>query len=218
MPIRINLLAEAQATEELRRKDPVKRGIWVAGFFISLVLLWTLKLQCDIWFEQKDLNRINASWAEKKANYAAVTNNVFKTATIDKKLEALDDLSTNRFLWAPVLNALQKSVVNDVQVTHFKGEQRYITEISGSGAAKKAGGEVEKISLFIDAKDCNATQQNYTKFKEALGSSDYFVKSLGRHDGFVIEGTLSLPTADPSDPSRSYVTFALSSHYPEVRR
>jgi len=34
----------------------------------------------------------------------------------------------------------------------------------------------------------------------------------------VIEGTLSLPTADPSDPSLSYVTFALSSHYPEVRR
>ncbi|HEX4122197.1 MAG TPA: hypothetical protein VH619_16390 [Verrucomicrobiae bacterium] len=223
MPIRLNLLAEAQAAEELRRKDPVKLSIWVAGFFISLVLLWILKLQCDIWFEQKDLARINASWAEKKANYAAVTNNVFKTAEIDRKLAALDQLSTNRFLWAPVLNALQKSVVNDVQVTHLKGEQSYIKEEKrdiGSGANKKSipGAEVEKISLFIDAKDCNASQQNYTKFKEALCTSDYFLKSLGRRDGFVLEGTLSLPAADPSDPSRSYITFALSSHFPEVRR
>jgi hypothetical protein len=223
MPIRINLLAEAQATEELRRKDPVKRGIWLAGFAISLVLLWILKLQCDIWFDQKDLSRINASWAEKKANYAAVTNNVFKMAEIDRKLAALDNLSTNRFLWAPVLNALQKSVVNDIQVTHLKGEQKYLKENSqdiGSGPTKKTipGGEVEKISLFVDAKDCNASQQNYTKFKEALCNSDFFVKNLGRRDGFVLQGTLSLPAADPSDPSRSYITFALESHFPEVRR
>ena len=39
MPIRINLLAEAQAAEEMRRKDPVKRAVWIGGFVIFLVLL-----------------------------------------------------------------------------------------------------------------------------------------------------------------------------------
>ena len=30
MPIRLNLLAEAQAAEDLRRRDPVKRALWLA--------------------------------------------------------------------------------------------------------------------------------------------------------------------------------------------
>ncbi len=140
MPIRINLLAEGQAAEELRRKDPVKRGIWIAGFFVSLVLLWLLKLQCDIWFDQKDLTRINSRWTEIKANYAAVTNNVMKTAEINRKLVALDQLTTNRFLWAPVLNALQKCVVNNVQVLRFRGDQVYVKQDPqeiGSGATKR---------------------------------------------------------------------------------
>ena len=223
MPIRINLLAEEQAAEELRRKDPVKRGIWIAGFLVSLVLLWLLKLQFDIWFDQKDLARINNQWTEIKANYSAVTNNVLKTAEIDQKLASLDQLSTNRFLWAPVLNALQKCVVNNVQVTRLRGEQIYVKEAPhdiGSGASKKTipGAIVEKTSLYIDAKDSDANQQNYTKFKESLGNSEFFAQSLGRRDGFVFDGTLSPPTADPSDPGRAFITFALASHFPEVRR
>jgi hypothetical protein len=223
MPIRINLLAEAQASEELRRKDPVKRSVWIAGFFVSLVLLWILKLQCDIWFDQKDLARINGRWTEIKSNYAAVTNNVLKTAEIDQKLAALNELETNRFLWAPVLNALQKSVVNDVQLLHLKGQQTFVKEAPrqiGNGPTAKTvpATTTESISLFIDAKDCNAVQQNYTKYKEMLCESDFFVKSLGRRDGFVIDGTLSPPTVDPSDPSRSFITFALVSHFPEVHR
>ena len=181
MPIRINLLAESQAAEETRRKDPVKRSIWIAGFLVSLVLLWLLKLQCDIWFDQKDLAQINGRWTEIKANYGAVTNNVLKTAEIDRKLAALDQLATNRFLWAPVLNALQKCVVNNVQVTRFRGEQSYVKEEPhdiGTGATKRTipGGVVEKTSLFIDARDSDANQQNYTKFKESLCNSEFFAK------------------------------------------
>ena len=39
MPIRLNLLAEAQALEESRRRDPVKRAVW-AGVFLVLALAW----------------------------------------------------------------------------------------------------------------------------------------------------------------------------------
>jgi hypothetical protein len=223
MPIRINLLAESQAAEESRRKDPVKRGLWVCGFLVSLVLIWVLKLECDIWFDQKDLARINTRWTEIKANYGAVTNNEIKTKEIDRKLAQLDSLSTNRFLWAPVLNALQKSVINNVQVLRLRGEQVYTVEAPhdiGTGAAKRTipGGVAERTSLFIDAKDADAGQENYTRFKEALCNSEFFVKSLGRRDGFVFEGTLSAPSADPGDPGHSFVTFEVASHFPEVRR
>jgi hypothetical protein len=223
MPIRINLLAEAQEAEEFRRKDPVKRAIWIASFCVCVVLLWVLKLQLDIYFTQTEYNSVNKVFAEMNAKYAAVTNNMIKTALIDQKLAALDRLNTNRFLWAPLLNALQKTMVDDIQVTHLSGEQRLAREEArqiGSGSTKATipGGIVERISLHIEAKDMNPSQQDYTKYKESLCNSDYFVKNLKRRDGFVLDGTLSPPSVDPTDPSRQFVIFALVSHFPEVRR
>jgi len=41
MPIRLNLLAEAQAAEEARRRDPVKRAIWIGALLVSVVLVWS---------------------------------------------------------------------------------------------------------------------------------------------------------------------------------
>ena len=61
MPIRINLLAEAQAAAELRRKNPVKRGIWIGSFLVCVVLLWIAKLQLDISFEKHSYNKLKRS-------------------------------------------------------------------------------------------------------------------------------------------------------------
>ena len=40
MPIRINLLSEALAEEDLRRRDPVKRAIFIGVFLVALSLVW----------------------------------------------------------------------------------------------------------------------------------------------------------------------------------
>ena len=117
---------------------------------------------------------------------------------------------------------MQKCVVNNVQVGAFRGDQVYVKQDPqeiGSGATKRTipGGIVEQTSLHIDAKDTDANQQNYTKFKETLCNLDFFATGLGRRDGFVLDGTLSPPAADPSDPSRTFITFSLASHFPEVR-
>jgi hypothetical protein len=221
MAIRINLLAEEQAAEELRRKNPVKLGIWVGSFFVVAVALWILKLQLDIGFSKKEYSRVEQTWKDKIAKYSAVTNNMAKIAEIDKRLDALDRLSTNRFFWAPVLNALQQTVINDIQVVKVSSEQRYIKEdpkTIGSGANKKTipGDTIEKTSLYIDAKDYNPNAQNYDKFKEKLSDFDFFVKNLQR--GFVLDGTLSSPTADPADLNRQFVVFKLVAHFKDVPR
>ena len=41
MPIHINLLAEAQAAEELRRHDPVKRAIFIGISLVVVALMWS---------------------------------------------------------------------------------------------------------------------------------------------------------------------------------
>jgi hypothetical protein len=142
---------------------------------------------------------------------------------MERKLAALDRLTTNRFLWAPVMNALQQTMVDDVQVTALRGEQSYLKEEGhdvGSGSTQRhiPGAIVEKVSLFIDGKDDNPKDQDYNKFKESLCNFDFFVKALGRKDGFILDGTLSTPAVDPADPSKQFVTFSLASHFPEVRR
>ena len=97
MPIRINLLAEAQAAEEMRRKDPVKRGIWIGSFCVAVVLLWILELQLDIGFSKSRYNAIEESWNGDKAKYDTVTNNMVKIAEANKKLAALNN-------WPPTVS------------------------------------------------------------------------------------------------------------------
>jgi hypothetical protein len=223
MAIRINLLAEAQAAEETRRKNPVKLGIWVGSFLVAVVLLFILKLQLDIIFSKQHLNSIEQSWKENNDKYKDVTNNIAKTAEMDKKLAYLDRLATNRFYWAPVLNTLQQTVIKDITVLRVTGEQQYTKEAprtTGSGATKVTlpGGIVEKTSLFIDAKDYNPNAQTYDKFKETLTHCPFFVNLLGSRNAFVLDGTLGAPTVDPTDPSKQFVVFKLASHFTEVKR
>jgi len=221
MAIRINLLAEGQTAEELRRKNPVKLAIWVGSFLVVLAGLFILKLQLDIRYSKNAYNSVEQEWRDKTAKYAAVTNNMAKIADIDKKLGALDRLSTNRFFWAPVLNALQQTVINDIQVIKVTGEQKYLKEEArtlGTGENKKTipGGMIEKTTLYIDAKDYNPNAENYDKFKEKLCNFDFFVKNL--QHGFILDGTLSPPTGDPSDLNKEFVVFKLVAHFKDMPR
>jgi hypothetical protein len=219
MAIRINLLAEEQAAEELRRKNPVKLAVWVGGFLVVVVALYILKLQLDIRYSRTAYDSVEHEWKDKTAKYAAVTNNMAKIAEIDRKLGALDRLSTNRFYWAPVLNALQQTVINDIQLIKITGEQKYLKEeprTIGTGASKTTipGGVIEKVTLYIDAKDYNPNAQNYDKFKEKLCDFDFFVKNL--QHGFILDGTLGAPTPDPTDLNRQFVVFKLVAHFKDV--
>jgi hypothetical protein len=223
MPIRINLLAEAQAAAEMRRKDPVKRGIWIGGFLVCVVVLWIAKLQLDITFENHDYNTVATEWKSRMTTYSTVTNEQARTADVERKLTALDYLSTNRFLWAPILNALQKTMVDNVQVTKLIGAQTYTREDDhqvGQGTFRRIvpGSVTEKVSLSIEAKDYKPSEQTYTKYKESLCTDDFFAKRLQRRDGFVMDGILGQLTVDPVDPNKQFVTFTLATHFPETRR
>src|SRR5580704_10664643 len=139
MPIKINLMAESQVAEDMRRRDPVKRAVWICGFVIILVIIWIAKVQMDIVFENSKLKDVEAQWNSKKDKYGTVTNNQARIGDINTKLAALENLSTNRFLWGNVLNALQQTVVDQVQVTRIVGSDSITqkeAEQIGSGTTK----------------------------------------------------------------------------------
>lgn len=225
MPIRINLLAEAQAAEDLRRRDPVKRTIWAGGIAVSLVLIWCLWVQFRIIRANSELQKHNVHWTSIEKRHSEVTDNLKESAVIERKLESLNRLSTNRFLWGPTLNALQQTVVDHVQTVRLKGEQSY-TFVPGVAAktnsskvvAAKPAAAVEKITLFIEAKDWNPADQNYNKLKEALAKFPYFQTELTNRADALRLTSLSKPAVDPSDPLRPFVLFTLEMQYPEIRR
>lgn len=225
MPISINLLAETQAAEDMRRRDPVKRSIWIAGFFIALVLLWCLWIQGKIIQASSELNKHQAHWKSIEKKHAAVTDGLKESGAIERKLASLNRLSTNRFLWGSTLNALQQTVVDQVQTVRLRGQQVF-TFIDGTPAKTtstkptpaKPSTAVEKITLTIEAKDWNPAEQNYNKFKESLAKFPYFQSSLTNRPDALRLTSLSKPAFDPSEPLRPFVTFTLEMQYPEVSR
>src|SRR2546425_1570668 len=118
MPIRINLLAEAQAAEELRRKDPVKRAILAGSLLVVLVLFWISSLQIKIITAKSGLKDLQLKWNSIDKSYQEAVESKRKSIEVDGKLAALQQLKTNRFLWGTCLNAFQQTLsgADDVQV------------------------------------------------------------------------------------------------------
>src|SRR5262245_57144044 len=116
MPIRLNLLAEAQAAEDQRRRDPVKRAIWIAALLIALMLGWASSLQFRSFWGNKELGRVAARMDACTNEYRKVVEDKAKIADINRRLVALHSLATNRFLNGNLMSALQQTVMDDIQL------------------------------------------------------------------------------------------------------
>jgi hypothetical protein len=224
MPIRLNLLAEAQALEEQRRKDPVKRVIWVAVLGVAIVLGWSSSLLLRTLLVRGELNRLEAQVAARTNEYRLTLENQGKLNNVRQRLAALHQFATNRFLQGPLLNALQQTVINDVQLTRVRMDQTYVyqeeTKASTNSNNRIVPGRpprsTEKIVISLDAKDSGAIPGDLiAKFRTTIASNDYFQKSLG--------GTNEVRLASLSPPqtaasAKPFVLFTLECRLPEKTR
>ncbi len=232
MPIRINLLAEVQAAEDLRRRDPVKRTLLAAILVVAVVLVWCLAVQTRIIGANSDLKKQVAHWTAIEKSHSEVADNLKKAADIGRKLAALNRLSTNRFLMGSTLNALQQTVVDQVQAVRVKTDQvfTYVEPVpaktnSSKTIPGKPASAIEKVAIIVEAKDWNPADQNYNKFKDAFerGARNaeggiFRVPSNETHVSTVRLTSLSKPSFEPADPARSFVTFTLEMQLPEIQR
>lgn len=224
MPIRLNLLAEAQAAEEMRRRDPVKRAMWLAALLIAMMLVWASSLQLKAIVANKDLGAVVAQMNLCTNEYKTVVEMQKKVADMSQKLTALNELSTNRFLNGTLLNALQQTTVEDVQLVHLKLDQTYL--YTEGSKAKTNGSKVipatpptvtEKTVLILDGNDSSATPgDQVTRIKEAIDSYPYFRENLDRANGVSWKNS-STPQLSP-ETGKAIVTFTLECRYPEKIR
>ena len=225
MPIRINLLAEAQAAEELRRKDPVKRAI-LGGILVVLgVFFWSSTIQIKIMASKSELNNLEASWKRIEKNYQIAVDSKRKVLDAEEKLAALQRLTTNRFLWGTTFNALQQTLngIDDVQVTRIKTEQSYTLteEAKARGAdghpAVKAASAAEKIVMTIEAVDASPQPgARINRFKAGIANEPFFQSNLKKTNGVTLL-SFSPPQIDGAGRN-PFVRFSLQCLFPEKVR
>jgi hypothetical protein len=225
MPIRINLLAEEQAAEESRRRDPVKRAIWIGVFLVALMLVWISSLQVKVMLAKGQKINFEGRLALHAKDYQKVQESDRKLAEINGKLAALNQFTTNRFLHGNLLNAMQQTFigVDNVQLTRLKVEQTYAyaegTKDTTNGTQVVRGKPAtvtERISLRLEAKDAGPNPGDQIgKFKSAIASHPYFQNILGKTNEVTVP---SWPPAQVDPDGRSFVPFTLGCTFPDRTR
>lgn len=226
MPIRINLLAEAHAAEEQRRKDPVKRGIYAGVLIVSCVLMWAVMLQVKMVAAKHELNSLETQWKAIYKDYQVAVDKRRRSLEVEEKLGALYALNTNRFLWGSALNGFQQTLngVDEVQVVRFKTEQAYQLQEeikprtnNTSVIPGKPASATEKVVITVEALDFSAPPGGQVnRYKEAIAGVDYFQRHLQRTNGVLLT-TLSPPQMMPGRPN-PFVNFTLQCYFPEKAR
>ncbi|MEY2408021.1 MAG: hypothetical protein QOF48_691 [Verrucomicrobiota bacterium] len=227
MPIRINLLAETQAAEELRRKDPVKRAIYVAVMGVFLIALWASTLQFQIMTAKGNLSSLDTKWKGIEKGYKEAVDSQRATIETEQKLAALDLMTSNRFLWGTALNAFQHTLngVDDIQVSHLRTEQVYILNEetkpppnSPPGVQGKPATATERIKMTVDAADATASPAGgrVNKYKESIVSVPYFKESLTKTNGVLLTQR-SAPQLSKFGAG-TVVNFTLECFFPEKTR
>lgn len=223
MPIKINLLAEAQAEEDLRKRDPVKRAIFMGVFLVILALVWFSSIMLVHVVASQKLNGVLGEIQNHTNDYARVQVNLKKIADVQSKLDALQLLSASRFLQGDFLNACQELYVPNVQLTRLRVDQTYSTTAGAATVTNNfrviighPGGTVEKITITFDAKDFSANPGDQVNhFKDALSQEDYFKTNLDPTNGVRL---LDLSPPQTASDTKPFVLFTMECTFPEKSR
>lgn len=224
MPIRLNLLAEAQAAEELRRRDPVKRAIWVGCLLVVGMLVWSSSVYVKGLMAKQKLSAVRGSIAARTNEYNLVLKNQAQTTDMKHRLASLRQLSTHRFLNGNLLDALQHVTLEDVQLMRLKMDMLYAvspevkgkTNTDGRIVGAKAASIKEAIVLTLEARDSSPNPgDRVNSFKEAISTNAYFQSVLSKTNGVRLT-YVSNPTVLPD--SKPFVMFTVEGRYPERTR
>ena len=227
MPIRLNLLAEDQAAEDARRRDPFKRSIWVAGFVVCLVLLWGLSLFLKIAWAKAEVAGSTTKWETIAKSVKQVETNQRMVSEIDGKLTALTQFTTNRFLWANCLEALQQTWVEDIQLLQLKSEQTFTQNeppklpANASPAVlaitKTGGSATERITISLSGRDFSPrVGVQVPRYIQGLSGAPFFQQQLQKTNSVQLT-SLSAPQVEPQRKT-AYVVFGLKLNFQEKER
>jgi hypothetical protein len=223
MPIRINLLAETQAAEELRRRDPIKRVIFYGALAVALMVVWSSSIKLKAMLANKEVSDRQTEIGARTNEFSRVQLDQRKLTAITDNLEALKKMTECRFLQGNLLNALQQVNVEGVRLTKIKVDQNYA--YTPAARPQKSGDRTipgrpdsvrERTVVTLEARDYSVNPGDQVKkFKQAIADIPYFKSVLNKTNGVQLMYT-SGPQVNVD--GKPYVLFTLECHFPEVTR
>ncbi len=218
MPIRINLLNEALEEEELRRRDPVKRSIFIGAFLVALSLVWFSSTWLEYKLTQQRKNTVDIEIDAHTNEFAQVQFNQKKINDGMRQLDALLQINTNRFLQGNLLNGLQQVYVPNVQLLRVKLEQNF-TQTAGTPDKTNDFGVLagrpptvtQHIVMTLDAKDASPNPgDQVNRYKDALIRNPFFKSNLDTTNSVKLT-TLSSPQIGLN--GKPFVSFTLECRF-----
>jgi hypothetical protein len=212
MPIQINLMTDALAEQDLRKRDPVKRAIFVGALLAALMLVWFSSILLGHMVANNNLAQVQSEIQAHTNDYNVAISNLKTFHAAQDRLKKLDDLSSARFLQGNLMNALQQLYVSNVSLMRIELSQHY----TSTGEDAKSASVTESTVLTLDAKDSSPNpgdQVNHSK--DAISQLDYFKSRLTAVDGVKLSN-LSPPESAPG--STPFVLFTISCRFTDHLR
>ncbi len=208
MPIQINLLTEAQEQEDQRKRDPVKRAIFVGALLVALTLVWFSSTFLEHMVATSDLTQVQSEIQAHANDYNLVVANLKNINQLQSRLDALNNLSSARFLQGNLMNALQQLYVSNVCLLRI--------QVAQSFTPKDADSVLEHTVLTLDVKDSSPNPgDQVNRCKDAIGQLDYFKTNLDTHDGIKL---FNLSPQESAPGTRPYVLFTIECHFSDKTR
>jgi hypothetical protein len=170
-----------------------------------------------------ELNRVNAQLGTRTNEFQQVLVNQNKLVLANRKLSSLQQMATNRMLHGTMLDALQHTTIDDVQLIRLRTEESYAfneevkpkTNSNDRVIPGRPASVTEKIVVTLDARDNGINPgDQVNKFKHTVSESPYFQNAMGKTNEVRLTN-LSPPHAMDGKP---FVLFTLECRYPDKTR
>lgn len=202
IPAGLNLLATSIEEERKRRRSPVRMGAAAAVFLVCLLLTWSAVLGWRLNAESAALSASEELAVSKRAREA--TAFLTETSHNERRLRDLAEQATNRFLAAPILDALQRCMVDDIVVTKLILDRTRM-EIARNPNERPRERETVRVSIQAkDYSDLSATD----RLIDTIASNPYFKKRLPGANAVILKQRSSRQ-ADTANPALSFALVTI---------
>ncbi|MCX8156335.1 MAG: pilus assembly protein PilM [Verrucomicrobiae bacterium] len=195
IPRGLNLLATQLAEELRRQRSPVRIAFAVAGVICALMLLWSAVLGWKLVAENASLKSDPLALLQRRAAEARVLQK--SVQGYRSRIQSLQQQAASRYLVAPLLDALQRSLVEDIVITRITVQRTPLTVAKGKKQEQR-----EAMVLNIHAKDYSELGAT-DAFIDALASNPYFKKRLPGPESVVLKQRSSRQP-DTANPGASF--------------
>jgi hypothetical protein len=205
--VNINLLAEEQEAVIAIRRDPVRRARWMAGAVVLAALGFAGYLGLVLWRMDTELRLHESKRLTLEKSSSESINTARLALEMERTLSALNQMGSNRFLWAPVLNALQYTTVPEIEFHYLKIDLSTAGEATASAPQGTAPTATERIVMTIRGKNYGEPQA-LDRLVEAISNQPYFKANLRGVDPVLLKD-LQPRQVDPSKPDRTFGLFTV---------